>query len=372
MEVFIASIYRYIYILAVAFVTLHYLPIYQTQTAFGNNQGKSYYGNGLAFLIIVILFIGIRPINEQYFNDMAAYSYWIRLHAGSTFVFNKETDNKIFDNFILWFGSNNFDQRFFFIIMSALYFGCMYLGLKRLFPNNIKLAFLTYLAGFSTFAYAVNGMKAGVAASIFILALSFKDKKIICALLMMVSLGFHHSMILPIVACVLVYVFKNAKWYYRFWLLSLIVCALHITYFQEVFAGFSDEQGASYLNATSETTSAYIGFRPDFILYSAMPVLLGYKYEINTGQKLSSTYQFLMHFYLLTNAVWMLCMYASFNNRIAYLSWFVYPIVIIAPFLDKMNKDPQRYVKLSRVVKYHLFFTMFMVFIYYGLFSFGR
>lgn len=372
MEVFIASLYRYIYIVVVAFVTLHYLSIYQTQTADGNDRRVSYYGNGFTFLILIILFIGIRPINEQYFNDMAAYSYWIRLHAGSSFEFNWETDNKIFDNFILWFGSCNYDQRFFFIIMSALYFGCTYLGLKRLFPNNIKLAFLTYLAGFSTFAYAVNGIKAGVATSIFILALSFKDRKIICALLMLVSLGFHHSMILPIVACVLVYFFKNAKWYYCLWFLSLIMCILHITYFQGIFAGYSDEQGASYLNATSETTSAHIGFRPDFILYSAMPVLLGYKYEIKNKQKLSGKYQFLMHFYLLTNSVWMLCMYASFTNRIAYLSWFVYPIVIIAPFLDKLNNDPQRYFRLCKVVRYHLFFTMFMVLVYYGLLNLGR
>lgn len=358
--------------MVVAFITLHYLPIYQRRISIGDEEGQPKSSSGVFFLIIVILFIGIRPINEQYFQDTAAYSLWIRIHANTNFLFNWETDNKIFDNFILWFGCNGYDQRIFFIIMSALYFGCMYLGLKRLFPNNIKLAFLTYLAGFSTFSYAVNGLKAGVAASIFILALSYKDKKTICALLMLVSLGFHHSMVLPIAACIVVYIFKNAKWYYWFWGVSLIMCVLHITYFQEILAGFSDEQGASYLNATSETTTAHIGFRPDFILYSAMPVLLGYKFEIMNRQKLSKTYQFLMHFYLLTNAVWMLCMYASFNNRIAYLSWFVYPIVIIAPFLDKMNKDPKRYLRLSRVVTYHLSFTMFMVFVYYGIFSLGR
>ena len=372
MELFFASIYNYIYLLVVAFVTLHYLSVYQGQTTLGNYNGQSKSDSAIFLLFMLILFIGFRPLNEQYFQDMAAYSFIIRRHANSVFEYSGDVDNKIFDNFIAWFGSNNYDQRLFFIIMAVLYFGCMYLGLKRLFPKNIKLAFLTYLAGFSTFSYAVNGMKAGVAASIFILALSYKDKKIICALLMLVSLGFHHSMILPIIACVLVYFFKNAKWYYFFWVLCLIMCVLHITYFQGIFAGYSDEQGALYLNATSETSVAHIGFRPDFILYSALPVLLGYKYEIRNTHKLSRTYQFLMHFYLLTNAVWMLCMYASYNNRIAYLSWFVYPIIIIAPFLDKLNKDPQRYFQLSRVVKYHLFFTMFMVFVYYGLFSLGR
>lgn len=372
MDVLFASIYNYIYLLFVAFVTLRYLPVYLRQTTLGCDKEQSDSKNAIFLLIIVILFIGIRPIIERYFCDMAAYSYLIRRHANTIFEFNWDTDNKIFDNFIIWFGSNRFDQRLFFIIMSTLYFGCMYLGLKRLFPNNVKLAFLTYLAGFSTFSYAVNGIKAGVAASIFILALSFKDKKLICALLMLISLGFHHSMILPIAACIVVYFLKDAKWYYWIWGLSLMMCILHITYFQGLFAGYSDEQGASYLTATSETTTAHMGFRPDFILYSAMPVLLGYKYEIRNQNKLSGTYQFLMHFYLLTNAVWMLCMYASFNNRIAYLSWFVYPIIIIAPFLDKNNEDPERFFELDKVVKYHLFFTLFMVIVYYGLLRLGR
>jgi len=373
MEVFIASIYNYVYILAVAIATLLYLPIYQRQAVLGDNGSFVRSKNSFILLVILILFIGLRPVNEQYFADMAAYSFMIRrMYAWKDFEFSWETDNKIFDNIIAWFGANQIEQRFFFISMAIIYFGCLYYGIKRLFPNNVRLAFLTYLAGFSTFSYAVNGIKAGAAASIFILALSFKDKKLICVLLMLVSLGFHHSMVLPIAACILVFFFKNAKWYYWGWALCLLMCILHVKYFQGLFAGMSDEQGAIYLNATRLTTTAHIGFRPDFILYSVMPVLIGYKYEMINKIKLSGTYQFLMHFYLVTNAVWMLCMYASFTNRIAYLSWFVYPIVIIYPYLDKLNKDPLRYMKLRQVVKYHLFFTMFMVFIYYGLFSLGR
>ena len=373
MEVFLASIYNYIYILVVCIVTLNYLPVYLGQTSL-RTDATSYVkpDKAVVFLVILILFIGLRPLNEQYFADMQAYSYQLRRNAGIIFEFNWDTDNKIFDNFFRWFASKRFDQRIFFVLMSAMYFGFMYLGIKRLFPENVKLAFLTYLAGFSTFSYAVNGIKAGVAASIFILALSFKDKKLICALLMLASFGFHHSMILPVAACIVVYLFKNAKWYYMGWVFCLLMCCLHITYFQGLFAGMSDEQGALYLTATSLTTNAYMGFRPDFILYSAVPVFLGYRFEIKNQQKLSMTYQFLMHFYLVTNAVWLLCMYASFNNRIAYLSWFMYPIVLIYPYLDKQNKDPLRYYKLAKVVKYHLFFTMFMVIVYYGLLSLGR
>lgn len=371
MDEFLASIYNYIYLLVVAILTVFYLPRYGFYTKHRINVNQTN-NNAYLLLLFLILFIGLRPVSGRYFVDMASFDYLLTTYASEPLEYSWETDNKIFDNFILWFGSSRYDHKFFYLTMATLYFGAMYLGLKRLFPSSTKLAFLTYLAGFSTFSYAVNGMKAGVAASIFVLALSFKDKIIICALLMLISLGFHHSMVLPIVACIVAYFFKNAKFYYCIWLFCLIMCVMHITYFQGVFADFSDEQGAMYLTATNETTDAYMGFRPDFILYSAMPVLLGYKYEIKNKVKLSASYQFLMHFYLLTNAVWMLCMYASFNNRIAYLSWFVYPIIILAPFLDRMNNDPQRYVKLVRVVIYNLSFTVFMVFIYYGLLGLGR
>lgn len=372
MEVIIAFLYKYIYLLVVAVMTMRYLPVYLSQTTLNDGNDSSKSDNAFILLIFLILFIGLRPVNGQYFQDMAAYSYMLRRHSDSVFVFDWDTDNKIFDNFLIWFASNRFDQRIFFIIMSILYFVPMYFGLKRLFPDDEKLAFLTYLGGLSTFAYSVNGMKAGVAASIFILALSFKDKKLLCVLLMLISLGFHHSMTLPIAAATIVYFFKNPRLYYFIWVVCLILCILHVSFFQELFAGYTDEKGAMYLNATFETTKAHIGFRPDFILYSAMPVLMGYKFELENECKLSGTYQFLQHFYLLTNSIWMLCMYASFNNRIAYLSWFVYPIVIIAPFLDKMNTDPNRYFKVDKVVKYQLYFTLFIQIIYYGILGLGN
>lgn len=371
MEEFIASIYNYIYILVIAILTLQYLPVYERQIAIGDKVGIQKPKNGIILLIIVILFIGFRPVST-YFVDMGAYNFILRRNADIPFEFDWNTDNKLFDNFILWFSSSKLDSRIFYMIMSILYFGPMYFGLKRLFPDSTKLAFLTYLAGFSTFSFGVNGMKAGVAASIFILALSYRNKKLICFLLMFISLGFHHSMILPIAAGIVVFFFKNPKLYYVIWGFCLLMCVLHITYFQKVFGSMSDEQGAMYLMATEETTTAHISFRPDFILYSSVPVIMGFYFEIKNRYQLSRKYQFLIHFYILTNAIWMLCMYASFNNRIAYLSWFVYPIVIIAPFLDKLNKDPLRYQKLDKAVKYHLYFTIFMDVVYYGIFGLGR
>ena len=83
-----------------------------------------------------------------------------------------------------------------------------------------------------------------------------------------------------------------------------------------------------------------------------------YKYK-------SSLYEFIYCIYTLTNSIWMLCMYASFTNRIAYLSWLLYPIVLVYPFFDKPFINNQ-YRKLNIVAGCHLGFTLAMVIIYYG------
>ena len=360
----LAFFYQYIYLFFVSFVTFVNISKYRQNL---NSAVKVNHVGELLLVIVMILFIGLRPISWQ-FVDMMNYVEDYNVRRGDTFYFSTETDNIIFDNLKDWWACNEIGLNSFFLLVSAIYFGCAYVGIKRLFGNNALIAYVVFLAAFSTFSFGTNGIKSGAAASIFIMALGYMDKKVICAALMLMSLGFHHSMIMPIAAFALTIFFKNPKWYYYGWFFCLLMAILHVSYFQVLFGGMADEQGASYLIQTS-SGEVSAGFRPDFILYSAAPVIIGYLLEFKQKKRLSRTYSILIHFYMTTNAIWMLCMYAQFTNRIAYLSWFVYPIVLIYPFLDRYNTDQKRFMKLRKVVVYHLCFTLFMVVIYYGLFS---
>lgn len=152
---------------------------------------------------------------------------------------------------------------------------------------------------------------------------------------------------------------KNPKYYFVGWIMCLIIAALHITYFQVLFAGFTDEHGAEYLLGGRNS-----GFRPDFILYSAAPIYLGYL-AIYQYKFQSVLYSFLLRLYIMTNAMWLLCMYANFTNRIAYLSWFMYPIVLLYPFVSR-DKNQVQGNYLRYVVYGHLAFTLFMKFVYYS------
>lgn len=226
---------------------------------------------------------------------------------------------------------------------------------RKLFPQNTMLAFLVFLGAFSTFSYGVNGIRAGIASSMFILALAYHERKWIVVLLLFVSWGFHHSMNMPIAALIVTLFFKNSKWYFYGWLVCLALSLAHVTYFQNLFSGFTDEKSAMYL--TGETGWAGItGFRFDFLIYSAVPVAIGYL--IKFRYKLSDYfYDNILNMYLVTNAAWLLCMYAGFTNRIAYLSWFLYPILIIYPFITMHPLVMRR----KQVVWGHLLFTIFMM-----------
>jgi hypothetical protein len=368
MDGFLGYSYQYIYIIVVAIATMIHLNRYKHSAFVLEHNDESV---GLFWMIAMILFIGFRPVHYA-FTDMGSYNRYLIMWQGDTFSFTWDTDNKIFDNLFRWWGCKGIEPQLFFLFMATIYFGCSYFGIKRLFGRYMLLAYFVFLAAFSTFSYGVNGIKAGAAASIFILALSFWDNILISVPLIMVSLGFHHSMIMPIAAYVMVIFFKKPKWFYYGWFMCFILAVFHVTYFQNLFGSMADEQGAGYLIVSENSTISHIRFRPDFVLYSAVPVWLGYQFEMKDRLILSKTYATLIHFYLVTNAIWMLCMYAEFNNRIAYLSWFVYPIVIIYPFLDSNNNDPQKFIKLRKVVAYHLAFTLFMLFIYYGLLRLGH
>jgi hypothetical protein len=172
-------------------------------------------------------------------------------------------------------------------------------------------------------------------------------------------------MIMVIAAFTITLIIKNAKFYFAMWLFCLLMAAAHITTFAQLFSGFTTDHGAGYLLTEGGNDGTKGGFRIDFIIYSAAPVVVGWCAVFKKNIELSSLYKKLLCLYLCLNGIWMLCMYASFTNRIAYLSWFLYPIVLIYPFLHEQWGE-NRYRIFSLVMLGHLGFTLFMNIVYYG------
>jgi hypothetical protein len=330
-------------------------------------------GKYISILIAIyfVLFIGFRDPYGMEFGDSQSYTRAYFAHMGDQFVWDWRTKNFFYDNFFLLFSSLKIPIEYFYLVISFIYFGGIWFCCKRLFPTDSATSFVVYLAGFSTYSYSINGIKAGAAAAFFLTAIALYEEKkyIFAAVFLYLSLGFHHSMLVPIIAFIVCCFIKNPKLYLGFWVICFIIAALHISYFQNLFVKMGsdvDDKVIGYLGQESGTiigSSLKSGFRIDFILYSFIPVMIGwiaiYKKRIQ-----SNRYSFILNLYTFINAIWLLCIYALFTNRIAYLSWLMYPIVLIYPFL-KENWGKDQYKTFRWVAYGHLVFRLFMSFIYY-------
>ncbi len=358
-------LYYPLYLLVVTVLSvlvMHTYMTYYIETRIINT--KKFPVSSLLLTIALIIFIGTRPLSPA-FVDMMGYNEFFYAFKGQGFAFTWETDNIIFDNLFSWWRETFDEPTFFYIIIAAIYFGCMFWACKRIFQEDCFAALLTYLGAFSTFSYGTNGIKAGAAASVFLLAVAYRDKLWLSIILALVSWGFHHAMQLCVAAYFLALIYPRPKFFIIIWLICLFLSFFNITYFQDLFSGLSDETGQNYLSSEGNEWGGKSGFRFDFILYSFAPILMGiyslFKLEIK-----SKFYNFIFCIYLLCNSIWMLCMYVNYTNRIAYLSWFLYPYVLIYPTLSPQWGN-SRYRSFALVMIFHLSFTLFMTFIYYGI-----
>ena len=355
-----AELYNHIYLIVLLIITIAMGFRY---VLYSNKRFETPRKEGIppSFLlcIAVTAFIGFRPISSV-FVDMAGYATSMSIWKIPNVNYSWDQLNVIFDNFRIFYATNDYPIRWFFVIISVIYFGCIWVACRKIIPYDTILAFVVYLGAFSTFSFGTNGIKAGAAASIFLLVLAYHKNTKLAIIFALISWGFHHSMSMVVGSFVIVKLYNKPKIYFFIWVFSLIIAAAHISVFQSIFQSMTDERGESYL----EIQKFGKGFRFDFVLYSAVPVLVGY-YTIFKKKILSQNYCTLLNMYLLTNSIWMLCMYAEFTNRIAYLSWFMYPIVLIYPFLN-MKLCNKQYHKAIMVTMLHLCFTLFMTFVFYA------
>lgn len=368
--------YQYLLLILVTLFTYQLCKRYRT-TGFNQSLVDSRKAESIAFMLCILFsfLIGLRPIDVWTVNqwgDTAVYMDTYRVLNGTSFQFEWQAGNKIWDNLFSFWACNDLEPSFLFFIAASIYFGATYVACKKWFPHDTAIAYLAFLGAFSTYSYSYNGVKAGVAGALFLVAIAYYEKKSVSILFALLSLGFHHSMQLPIATYILTIFFKESKWYFYGWIFCVLMATLHIGFFQSLFMGFGGNEDNLYLQGVQDDITQ-IGFRPDFMLYSAAPIWIGYRLVMKENRKVSKLYLTLLHIYLCTNGVWMLCMYAAYSNRIAYLSWFMYPFVLIYPFLKEDIKGfrlfglNNQYRMLAKVAMYHLYFTLFMNLVYYKI-----
>ena len=193
----------------------------------------------------------------------------------------------------------------------------------------------------------------------------FDDKWIPGALTLLIALGIHRSVLLPILAIVFArFLFRNVRYAIVFWISAIIVSLVAGGAFASFFAGLGfDDRMSQYTSITDMSEFSKAGFRWDFLLYSAAAVVMAWCVCIKKDLQ-DNWYNAICTVYCLCNAFWLLVIRSAFSNRFAYLSWFLYPIVIAYPLVNMpIREDQDRFTGCVLIA--YAGFSAFMWFIFW-------
>lgn len=333
------------------FIQSHHYSI-QSETNLKSKQNL-----GVALLVFVILYLGSRPISFV-FGDMGVYASEYKNYAEGDAL---KTDKDVFFEYFMRACSKVMSAEFFFLLCAFLYIYPLFIACKKMFDSYWFYGFFMLVLSFSFWAYGTNGIRNGIATSIFILGIS-QNKKILAISWIVLSIFIHKSLLLPAVAYIATMYYRDPRMYLKFWLLAIPLSLALGGFWEHFFLGLGfgeEERLTGYLSSDSSDLLDQIveiktGFRWDFILYSATGVYGGWYFVIKKKFE-DLVYNQLFSMYLITNGLWILVIRANFSNRFAYLSWFILGLVIIYPLLKVQFSDRQHQTAGKIIFLYFMF-----------------
>lgn len=304
------------------------------------SDAKLLKGNGIYFIsittiLLTTVYIGTRP--TWAYCDTVLYTLMFNLVQSGTWSALPTDASEPLWSFIEYICIDFTDASGWLFVVASFYVLCMSIATYRWLPRHFLIAIIFLFTAFSFWGYATNGIRNGMATSIAMLGLSFfcrtRKEMIIGYGLLILATMTHKSIMLTIATATAALFLRNTKVNITFWLFCIVLSLIFPEYFKSLFSSLVDDgRMAGYLNMeVSEDWFSKVGFRWDFILYSALPIYIGW-FVISTQKITDKTYSFLLHVYIFSNAFWVLINSTAFSNRFAYLSWFLYPIVLVYPF----------------------------------------
>lgn len=346
----------------------------------------------LILTLFLMVYMGLRPVSHT-FGDTVNYAWGYKLANGSAFFkidFDKEW---LWDFIMLTCKQSGFTVNMWFFIIEIGYLGFVFLGLRKLLHENPWMAMLFFLSAFSTFTFGTNGIRNGLACSMVVFAFAIAANKgvgqlIQAGIVLVLAFGIHRSTALPIIAFfVASYLIKSPKFAIGFWVASIGLSLVLGGFFTNFFMGLGfDDRMTSYATSMEQNKDQFsqTGFRWDFLLYSAMPVWLTWyickkvdeeralygetQEEIETGVpgagRIADAHSMRVFYilsttYMLANSFWVMVNKAAFSNRFAYLSWFMYPVVI-AYAVIRLHIWEDQDKKAGLILVAHAGFTILM------------
>ena len=299
---------------------------------------------GAIFTVLLVLYMGLRPLDVQ-FGDTMNYARDFSEYIASKEPFTWNWEGEwLFYNLMHWFAKFS-DIHMFFLLCAVLYIGSLWLATVRIFKTYYYIPLLVIMGMFTFWQYGVNGIRNGLGASLFILAMTFVNNPKAMIPIILLAIGMHNSVYLMAAAAVAAWFVKDCRIYFIGWLACVAISYVAGDTIQEYIAqiGFlgGSEKLTGYLTGdimTGEIVIMSMVFRWDFLIYSAMGVAVGYYFIFKRGFN-DEYYHWIYNTYLATNAFWVIIIRAAYSNRFAQISWFILPIVLVYPFFKQRFWD---------------------------------
>ncbi len=316
--------------------------------------------------IVLTVWLGMRPVSGE-FGDTVNYAL---TYENSEVIFSGIDFHQewLFNLLMYLCQEGGMDVSEFFTIIEFIYVFTALWAVYRLMPKNALLGMIFVCGSLMYFSFGVNGLRNGMACHILLLAMSyFLDSKYLPAVVLAAA-GFsiHRSIALPIAAMVVSrWAIRDVRVALYIWLGSIVLSLLAGNFFVGMLGGmdFDDRMNSYASGAYIDDGFSRTGFRWDFLIYSAMPVLMGYIVLIRRGMR-ENWYRVLFSTYCLANAFWVLVIRIAYSNRFAYLSWFMYPVIIAYPLI-MMRVWPDQDRKTAQILIAYVSFTVVMNTLYW-------
>ncbi len=322
-------------------------------------------GWGFIISVLLIFYMGMRPISGVFGDTINYASEFHRLQSGIKIRWEIGSE-WLFTSVFKWFAKYS-DIHAFFTLCAAVYVGSLWVAMNRIFKHYYYIPLLVVFCMFTFWTYGINGVRNGMGASVFILAITYANNIPLMIAIALCAAGLHTSVYLMIGCAALAWFIKNSYYYLSGWALCVIVSYFAGNTIQNLLAGLNimagDERFSSYLTKTedvmrSEGLIVSTTFRWDFIFYSALAVGVGYYFIFKRNYK-DEYYHWIYNMYLATNAFWILVIRAAYSNRFAQISWFIMPLVLIYPFMkERFWQNHERMLGLALIAFYAFTFYM--------------
>lgn len=299
----------------------------------------------------VLCWLVIACIVYAFANLAIDWSAWWNDHVlyAMGYIWNKGMDtwrDPVFAFYTMTLRKYTYWMAGYFGLTAFIYLYCYYrASLNFTDKRGTAIMFLAIVCGPFFVAYGVNTIRAGFAMALAILAMSCWYRNKWWAILFgALAVGSHLSVALTVTAFVAAVWIKRPRLCFFVWLVCIGLSLAAGSFFESTLGDLvEDERMQDYTQVAAAQTHYRVGFRWDFVVFSLLPMIVGWYYIYRKHFK-DIVYKTLYCTYILSNCVWVLLIRANFSDRFAYLSWALMPILLIYPLV----KDPELYGQNTR------------------------